>query len=77
MAWVLFTMSKGGVNIAKCLKIYNEKHLFNQKGFLNQSLIDYQLTTCGIMSKKVNAGLYNKCEMFKKILTTFKHTKGT
>ena len=50
-----------GVNIAKCLKIYNVKHLFNQKGFLNQSLIDYYLTTGGIMSKKCNAGLCNGC----------------
>ena len=28
-----------GVNIPECMKVYNEKYLFNQKGFLNQSLI--------------------------------------
>ena len=50
-----------GVNIPECLKIYNEKYLFNQKGFLNQSLIDYYLIGSGIMISKANAGLCNSC----------------
>ncbi len=50
-----------GVNIPECLKIYNEKYLFNQKGFLNQSLIDYYLIGSGIMINKANAGLCNSC----------------
>lgn len=43
------------------MKIYNEKYLFNQKGLLNQSLIDYYLTVGGIMINKSNAGLCNGC----------------
>lgn len=50
-----------GVNIPECMKIYNEKYLFNQKGFLNQSLIDYYMTVSGIMINKANAGLCNGC----------------
>ena len=50
-----------GVNIPECMKIYNEKYLFNQKGLLNQSLIDYYLTVSGIMIDSSNAGLCNGC----------------
>lgn len=50
-----------GVNISECMKIYNEKYLFNQKGLLNQSLIDYYLTVSGIMIDSSNAGLCNGC----------------
>lgn len=50
-----------GVNIPECLKIYNEKYLFNHKGFVNQSFIDYYQYVGGIMGKAGNAGLCNGC----------------
>ena len=50
-----------GVNIPECLKIYNEKHLFNQKGFINSSLLDYYQYLAGVMGKPANAGLCNGC----------------
>ncbi|MBE6508350.1 MAG: aldo/keto reductase [Methanobrevibacter sp.] len=50
-----------GVNIPTCLRIYNEKYLFNHKGFVNQSLIDYYQYAGGIMGNEGNAGLCNGC----------------
>ena len=49
------------VNIPECLKIYNEKYLFNYKGFLNTAVMDYFQYLSGIMSKASNAGLCNGC----------------
>lgn len=50
-----------GVNIPECMKIYNEKYLFEHKGFVNQSLIDYFQYVGGIMGNEGNAGLCNGC----------------
>ena len=50
-----------GVNIPECMKIYNEKYLFNHKGFANQSFIDYYQYVGGVMGKAANAGLCNGC----------------
>lgn len=50
-----------GVNIPECLKIYNEKYLFEHKGFVNTSLIDYYQYVGGIMGQAGNAGLCNGC----------------
>lgn len=50
-----------GVNIPECLKIYNEKFLFNQKGLLSSSLFDYYQYVGGTMNKPRNAGLCNGC----------------
>ena len=50
-----------GVNIPECLKIYNEKYLFEHKGLVNTSLIDYFQYVGGIMGKSGNAGLCNGC----------------
>jgi len=50
-----------GVNIPECIKIYNEKFLFDNKGFINQSLMDYYQYVGGIMGSKGNAGLCNAC----------------
>lgn len=50
-----------GVNIPECLKTYNEKYLFNHKGFINTSLIDYYQYVGGVMGKPGNAGLCNAC----------------
>ena len=50
-----------GVNIPECLKIYNEKYLFNHKGFINSSFMDYYQYVGGIMGSKGNAGLCNGC----------------
>ena len=50
-----------GVNIPECLKTYNEKYLFNHKGFINASLIDYYQYVGGVMGKAANAGLCNGC----------------
>lgn len=50
-----------GVNIPECMKIYNEKFLFNHKGFINQSLMDYFQYVCGIMGNSGNAGKCNGC----------------
>lgn len=50
-----------GVNIPECLKIYNEKYLFEHKGLFNESLIDYFQYVSGIMGKPANAGLCNGC----------------
>lgn len=49
------------VNIPECLKIYNEKYLFEHKGFINQSFMDYYQYVGGIMGKAGNAGLCNGC----------------
>ena len=49
------------VNIPECLKIYNEKYLFNHKGFLNPSRMDYFQYLSGIMGKATNAGNCNGC----------------
>ncbi len=50
-----------GVNIPECLKIYNEKYLFNHKGLFNTSYVDYYQYVGGIMGKAGNAGLCNRC----------------
>ena len=50
-----------GVNIPECLKIYNEKYLFNHKGFINSSFMDYYQYVGGIMGNRGNAGLCNGC----------------
>ena len=50
-----------GVNIPECLKIYNEKYLFEHKGLFNQSVIDYFQYLSGIMAKPTNAGKCNGC----------------
>lgn len=49
------------VNIPECLKIYNEKYLFEHKGFLNQASMDYYQYLCGISGKATNAGNCNGC----------------
>ena len=50
-----------GVNIPECMKIYNEKYLFNHKGFINPALMDYYQYVCGIMGSTGNAGRCNGC----------------
>ena len=50
-----------GVNIPECLKIYNEKYLFDHKGLVNTSFIDYYQYVGGIMGQAGNAGLCNGC----------------
>ena len=50
-----------GVNIPECLKIYNEKYLFEQKGLINASVFDYFQYVGGIMGKPANAGNCNGC----------------
>lgn len=50
-----------GVNIPECLKIYNEKYLFDHKGLFNTSFIDYYQYVSGIMGKPANAGKCNGC----------------
>lgn len=50
-----------GVNIPECLKIYNEKYLFNHKGLMNQSFMDYYQYVGGIMGNRGNASLCNGC----------------
>lgn len=50
-----------GVNIPTCMRIYNEKYLFDHKGFINQSLIDYFQYAGGIMGNEGNAGKCNGC----------------
>ena len=50
-----------GVNIPECLKTYNEKYLFDHKGFINTSLFDYYQYVGGVMGKPGNAGLCNGC----------------
>ena len=50
-----------GVNIPECIKIYNEKYLFEHKGLINESLIDYYQYVGGIMGNSGNAGKCNGC----------------
>lgn len=50
-----------GVNIPECMKIYNEKYLFNHKGFINPSFMDYYQYVGGIMGNSGNAGKCNGC----------------
>ena len=50
-----------GVHIPECLKVYNEKYLFEHKGFCNESLIDYFQFFGGLMGKESYAGLCNGC----------------
>lgn len=50
-----------GVNIPECMKIYNEKYLFNHKGFINPALMDYYQYVGGIMGSSGNAGKCNGC----------------
>ena len=50
-----------GVNIPECMKIYNEKYLFNHKGFINPSFMDYYQYVGGIMGSSGNAGKCNGC----------------
>lgn len=50
-----------GVNIPECLKIYNEKYLFDYKGLINPPMFDYFQYVSGTMGKPANAGLCNGC----------------
>lgn len=50
-----------GVNIPMCMKIYNEKYLFEYKGLINQASIDYFQYAGGVMGNASNAGLCNGC----------------
>ena len=50
-----------GVNIPECIKIYNEKYLFDHKGLFNQSFADYYQYVGGIMGNSGNAGKCNAC----------------
>jgi len=50
-----------GVNIPECIKIYNEKYLFENKGIFNQAFFDYYQYVGGVMGKAGNAGLCNGC----------------
>lgn len=50
-----------GVNIPECMKIYNEKYLFEHKGLFNQSRVDYFQYVGGIMGNEGNAGKCNGC----------------
>ena len=50
-----------GVNIPECIKIYNEKYLFDHKGLFNQSAVDYFQYVGGIMGNSGNAGKCNAC----------------
>ena len=50
-----------GVNIPECMKIYNEKYLFEHKGLFNQSFMDYYQYVGGIMGSEGNAGKCNGC----------------
>lgn len=50
-----------GVNIPECIKIYNEKYLFNDTGIISQGLIDYFTSIGGVMTEPANAGLCNSC----------------
>ena len=50
-----------GVNIPECMRIYNEKYLFEHKGLFNQSLVDYFQYVGGIMGNASNAGMCNGC----------------
>ena len=50
-----------GVNIPECMKIYNEKYLFEHKGFINQSFMDYYQYVGGIMGNEGRAGKCNGC----------------
>ena len=49
------------VNIPECMKIYNEKFLFNNNGFFNTSAMDYYQYLSGAMGKASHAGLCNAC----------------
>ncbi len=50
-----------GVNIPECMKIYNEKYLFNHKGFINPSSMNYFQYVGGVMGHSGNAGKCNAC----------------
>ena len=50
-----------GVNIPECMKIYNEKYLFEHKGLFNQSLINYFQYVGGVMGNASYAGMCNGC----------------
>lgn len=50
-----------GVNIPECIKIYNEKFLFNEKGIITESFINYYHYLGGIINNPSNAGKCNKC----------------
>lgn len=49
------------VNIPECMKIYNEKYLFNHEGLVNPSVINYYQYVGGILNKASNAGRCNGC----------------
>lgn len=51
------------VNIPECIKIYNEKYLFNQKGLITDAFINYFTSVGGVMNEKGNAGLCTSCEV--------------
>ena len=43
------------------IEVYNEKYLFNHKGFINPSFMDYYQYVGGIMGSSGNAGKCNGC----------------
>lgn len=50
-----------GVNIPECIKIYNEKYLFDEKGLIPPSLMSYFTSVGGILTEPSYAGLCNSC----------------
>ncbi len=62
-----------GVNIPECFKIYNEKFLFNKKGFgpVSNALMKYYMLVGGVTNKAANAGLCNNCGACTKMCPQF------
>ena len=50
-----------GVNIPECIKIYNEKYLFSEKGLITPSFINYYHYLGGVINNPSNAGKCNGC----------------
>ena len=50
-----------GVNIPECMKIYNEKYLFGDKGIINAAFINYYQYVGGLMGSVGNAGRCTGC----------------
>ena len=50
-----------GVNIPECMKIYNEKFLFNEKGLMTDSFFNYYHYLGGVINSPANAGKCNGC----------------
>ena len=62
-----------GVNIPECFKIYNEKFLFNPKGFgpVSNALMKYYMLVGGVTNKAANASLCNNCGACTKMCPQF------